>query len=350
MNDLATRLERSQAAQQAIAGRLAKENERLAFVELKENVNQILETRGEKPARSAEIAATRSALHVDPSKSAPAAEEIATALVDSRVAARVQVEKTIRDSMQTISSEAPLAQVKKWADKNMTLFGMLDEDGKKAFVDQIKRDWRYGAGRESFEPQEFFDSRLSFVASMEIKSATRSVTTYMPPSSRPGPFTPVTHYVPDIAKISEVVRSLQDKPNVLSMLGETLAYKEIRNTFKPKGFFPSGPSVEQRSLDARMKGDVELAETLLVRALIDERRVFTKEDRKIIADVIGTEPERKARITKRYQDAYGTDIRDDLKKLNKAAVDRAERTKKDLAEQERKAREARETVGDLLDY
>ena len=171
----------------------------------------------------------------------------------------------------------------------------------------------------------------------------------MPPSSRPGPLTPVTHSVPDIATISEVVRSLQDRPKVLSMLVETPAYKEIRNTFKPKGFFTSEPTVEQRSLDARMRGEAELAETLLVRALIDERRVFTKDDRKIIAEAIGTETERKARITKLYQDTYGTDIRDDLKKLNKVAVDRAERTKKDLAEQERKAREAREVVGDLID-
>jgi ribosomal protein L12E/L44/L45/RPP1/RPP2 len=98
-----------------------------------------------------------------------------------------------------------------------------------------------------------------------------------------------------------------------------------------------------------MKGETELADALLVRSLINARRVFTKEDRKQIADAIGVDSDRKERINKIYQENYGADIRDDLKTLNKAAIERAERTRKDLAEQERKAREAREAVGDLLD-
>lgn len=346
---LAERLERSRATQEAIADRIAKENERSAFAELKQNVNQILESRGEKPARGAEISATRTALGADPSKNEPGAEEIANTLIESREAARAQVEKTVRDSMHTISSEASLRQTKEWADKNIALFGTLNDDGKKAFLDLIKRDWKYGVGRDSFEPQEFFDSRLAFVASMEIRSATRSVTTYMPPSSRPGPFIPVTHAVPDIAQISDVLRSLQDRPKVLSLVAENPTYKEVRAKLPTKGFFGSEAGLEQRSLDARMKGETELAETLLVRSLIDARRVFTKEDRKIIANAIGTESDRKERITKLYQESYGTDIRDDLRKLNKASIDRAERARNELAERERKAREAHEAIGDLVD-
>ncbi len=347
--DLAARLERSQAEQQAIAERIAKETERIAFAELKQNVNQILESRGETPARGAEISASRDALHLDPSKNSPTAEEIATSLVDARLAARAQVEKTVRDSMHTISSESGLEKTKAWADKNIALFGTLNSDGKKAFIDLIKRDWKYGAERESFDPQEFFDNRLAFVASMEIRSATRSVTTYMPPSSRPGPLTPVTHSVPDIAQISAVVRSLQDKAHVLALLAETPVFKETRGKLPTKGIFVTEPGLEQRSLDARMKGETELADALLVRSLINARRVFTKEDRKQIADAIGVDSDRKERINKIYQENYGADIRDDLKTLNKAAIERAERTRKDLAEQERKAREAREAVGDLLD-
>lgn len=347
--DLAARLERSQAEQQAIAERIAKETERIAFAELKQNVNEILDARGESPARGAEISATRAALQVDPSKSPPAPEEIANSLVEARRAARAQVEKTVRDSMHTISSESGLEKTKAWADKNIALFGTLDSDGKKTFVDLIKRDWKYGADRETFEPREFFDNRLAFVASMEIRSATRSVTTYMPPSSRPGPLTPVNHSVPDIAQISAVVRSLQDKPHVLALLAETPAYKETRKKLQPTGLFAPEVGLEQRSLDARMKGETEMAETLLVRSLIEARRVFTKEDRKQISDAIGIDPARKGVISKLYHESYGTDIREDLRRLNKAAIDRAERTKSDLAEQERKAREAREVVGDLLD-
>jgi hypothetical protein len=308
-----------------------------------------LESRGETPARGAEISASRDALHLDPSKNPPTAEEIATSLVDARLAARAQVEKTVRDSMHTISSESGLEKTKAWADKNIALFGTLNSDGKKAFIDLIKRDWKYGAERESFDPQEFFDNRLAFVASMEIRSATRSVTTYMPPSSRPGPLTPVTHSVPDIAQISAVVRSLQDKAHVLALLAETPVFKETRGKLPTKGIFVTEPGLEQRSLDARMKGETELADALLVRSLINARRVFTKEDRKQIADAIGVDSDRKERINKIYQENYGADIRDDLKTLNKAAIERAERTRKDLAEQERKAREAREAVGDLLD-
>jgi hypothetical protein len=347
--ELAGRLERSEAAQREIAARIAKENERLAFAELKQNVNQILETRGEKPARGNEISATRSALQADPSKNASGAEEIANTLVESRVAARAQVEKTVRDSMHTISSEASLKQTKEWADKNIALFGTLNDDGKKTFIDLIKRDWKYGGDRESFEPQEFFDSRLAFVASMEIRNATRSVITYMPPSSRPGPFTPVTHAVPDIAQISDVVRSLQDKPKVLSLVAENPTFKEARAKLPTKGIFVTEPGLEQRSLDARMRGETELAETLLVRSLIDARRVFTKEDRKVIANAIGTEPDRKERIAKLYHESYGTDIRDDLRKLNKASIDRAERARNELAEREQKARDAQAEIGDLLD-
>ena len=347
--DLAVRLERSQAEQQAIAERIAKQNERVAFADLKQNVNDILESRGEKPARGSEISSTLAALQADPSKNASGAEEIANTLIESRVAARAQVDKTVRDSMHTISSEASLKQTKDWADKNIALFGTLNDDGKKTFIDLIKRDWKYGGYRESFEPQEFFDSRLAFVASMEIRNATRSVTTYMPPSSRPGPFTPVTHAVPDIAQISDVVRLLQDKPKVLSLVAENPTFKEVRAKLPTKGIFVTEPGLEQRSLDARMRGETELAETLLVRSLIDARRVFTKEDRKVIANAIGTEPDRKERIAKLYHESYGTDIRDDLRKLNKASIDRAERAKNELVEREQKARDAQAEIGDLLD-
>lgn len=342
---LQQKLEQADLAQREAEARIQKANERIALAELKDNVNDILAARGEKPARSADITTTRDALPVDPSKEAPGAEAIAKALVESRGAARAQVEMKVRDSMQSITSESSLKQVKEWADKNMTLFGTLNEDGRKAFADQIKRDWQYGAGRESFEPQEFFDSRLAFTASREIKSATRAVTTYMPPSSRPGPFTPVTHHVPDIAQISEVVRTLQDKPKVRSLLAATPEYKAARDAFNP-GWFSKGPSEEQRSLDARMDGNAPLAETLLVRCLIKERRVFTKNDRAVIAEAVKTDPDR---INNLYKVYYETSIRDELKSLNGAALGRAERTKKELEERQRIDREAREGVADLLD-
>jgi hypothetical protein len=335
---LQKKLDQAEAAQKEVEARIQKANEQIALAELRNSVNEILVTRGEKLARTADITATRDALHVDRSKDAPGADAIATALVESRVAARTQVETKVRDSMQSITSESSLKQVKEWADTNMALFRTLNEEGRKAFTDQIKRDWHYGVGLESFEPQEFFDARLAFVASREIKGATRAVTTYTPAIS-------VTHHVPDIAQISEVVRSIQDNPKVRSLLVATAEYKAARDAFNP-GWFSKGPSEEQRSLDARMDGKAALAETLLVRSLIKERRVFTKEDRNVIAEAINTDSER---INRLYKAHYETNIRDELRSLNGAALGRVERTKKDLEEQQRNDREARAGVEDLLD-
>lgn len=312
--EIQERLARAEEAQRKTAELHAKEEERVKLAELKLEVNDILDARGERNAKGGEFAEARNRLLNDPSRIAnPVAEEIVTALMNDRTAKRIEVERSVRSSIGGISEKTGLAETKEWADKNMALYGTLDEHGKKTFVDVIKGKMDYGVGLEKVDPKEFFDARLAYVASEEIRKATRVETRYLPPSSRPGPFIPQTHTVPDIGQISHIIRSVEDRPEVLSLLAETQAYKEARAELPTKGLLYKESGLEQRSLDARVKGNKERAEALLIRSFVDGGRADTTEARKTIAEAWGQDPVVRRRIADRYRDIFGSDIYGDLK-------------------------------------
>jgi hypothetical protein len=312
--EVQARLERAEEAQRKNAEALATEEERAKLAELNLAVNELLYARGETPAKRGEFTDIRaSLLNVTQSVRERGAQEIATALLDARKVKRAEVAKNVGESMGSLSEKPSLSETKEWADKNMALYGTLDDHGKRALVDVIKNKWKFGVGLENVKPQDFFNSHLALVASEEIRRATRTETVYRPPSSRPGPYVPLNYTVPDIGEISSVIRLVEDNPQVLRLLEETDGYKETRAALPTKGFWNQEPGLEQRSLDARVRGRKDLAEALLIRSFVEGGRTTTSTHRETIRKALGDDYQFRFQIVDRYQEEFRSNISSDLK-------------------------------------
>jgi hypothetical protein len=349
-------LKESAAQNAALMKRLEESDRRAARAELRTEVNDQLRDKGQKVAGSKEFDEAVKALSKPDQKELPSADEVVAKVTETREAAkqreveiRKETARKINESMSKLPTEPSIKQTREWADSNMQLFNSLDPQGQKAFVNYIKNVYKFQQERETFEPMAFFTRKIADAAVVELKGATRAET-FRPLPAGPGAVPePITVYPPDMVKIAEVLRSIDDLPQVRLFVQANPEVVDLKNKLPKEGWIFKEDGAFQKSIDARLQGNKIEAEAHLIRSLISSGQVMTKEQRQKIQEARKADPSQTAAIDEFYKNTYGADIAAEVRAANKAAIEKATQANDELKKAQDRAKQLKDDASDLLE-
>lgn len=349
-------LKESAAQNAALMKRLEESDRRAARAELRNEVNDQLRDKGQKVAGSKELDEAVKALSKPDQKELPSADEVVAKVTEAREATkqreveiRKETARKINESMSKLPAEPSIKQTREWTDSNMQLFTSLDPQGQKAFVNYIQNVYKFQQERETFEPMAFFTRKIADAAVVELKGATRAET-FRPRTTYPGqPPEPITVYPPDMVKIAEVLRSIDDLPKVRIFVQANPELTNLKDKLPKEGWIFKEDGAFQKSIDARLAGNKVEAEAHLIRSLISSGQVMTKEQRQKIQEARKADPSQTAAIDAFYNKTYGSDIASEVRTANKAALEKATQADEELKKAQEKAKQAKDAASDLLE-
>ena len=349
--------EKESAAQIEALKQLVEDNRReRARDNLKSEVNELLADKNQKRATSKELDEAVKTLTKPDQKELPSADDVVAKITEAREAAKLrEVEirkdraKKINESMAALPANADIKQTRAWVDANMQVYNNFDAQGKKDFTNYIQNVYKFQQERETFEPMAFFTRKIADAVVLELKGATKAKTEY-PPSMAPGAVPqPYTTYTPDIVKIAEVLRSVEDLKDVRTFVQANPEVGNLKNKLPKEGWIFKEDGAFQKSIDARLQGNKIEAEAHLIRSLISSGQVMTKEQRQKIQEARKADPSQTAAIDAFYNKTYGSDIASEVRTANKAALEKATQADEELKKAQEKAKQAKDAASDLLE-
>jgi hypothetical protein len=231
----------------------------------------------------------------------------------------------------------------------MTLFNSLEPQGQKAFVEYIQTVYKFQPNQENLDPMNFFNRRLADSVALELRSATKSET-FRPLPMGPGAIPqPITVYSPDLVKIAEVLRSIDDLPKIKPLVQAHPDVAALKDKLPKDGWFFKEDGVFQKSIDARLENRPAEAEAYLIRSLISSGALKTREQRQKIQEARSADPSRTAAIDEFYKRTFGSDIKADIKTANAAAIEKAKTADAEVKAAQERAKKLKDETGDLLE-
>lgn len=323
---------------------------------LKSEVNELLADKNQKRATSKEVDEAVKTLTKPEQKDLPSADDVVAKISETREAAKLrEVEirkdraKKINESMAALPANADIKQTRAWVDANMQLYNSFEAQGKKDFTNYIQNVHKFQQDRESFDPMIFFNRKIADAAVFEVTNATKSET-YRPLPMGPGAVPqPITTYSPDIVKVAEVLRSIDELPQVMRLVQANPEVANLKNKLPKEGWIFQEDGAFQKSIDSRLEGKKVEAEAHLIRALIGSGQVVTKEQRQKIQEARQNDPSQTAAIDEFYRKTYGKDIASEVRTANKAALEKATQAEADLKAAQERAKKAKDDASDLLE-